>query len=91
MELPNCDVCGLSQTELGALAFSAPIKIDGMDGLWCRKTHICTACTNAAVSDKTKRDHDNDLTPKELKIPDSVEAVTGSAYKRKLAEPEKGK
>jgi len=42
--LPDCDICHQHQTEPGALKISAPRKIDGLEGLWYRKTHVCVRC-----------------------------------------------
>lgn len=44
LTLPNCDICHQKQTQMGALHFSAPRKIEGLDGLWCRKVHVCVKC-----------------------------------------------
>jgi len=42
--LPDCDICHRHQTEPGALRFGPPRKIDGLEGMWCKKIHICVRC-----------------------------------------------
>jgi len=42
--LPDCDICHQHQTEPGAVKISAPRKIDGLEGMWCKKIHICVRC-----------------------------------------------
>lgn len=43
-KLPPCDVCGNEQTEPGAIRFGPPREIKGLDGVWCRKIHVCVKC-----------------------------------------------
>lgn len=44
ISLPECDLCRKPQSELGALRFGPPRKIEGLPGLWCRKLHVCVDC-----------------------------------------------
>lgn len=44
MFLPPCDVCKKPQMEYGALYFEAPIEIEGREGVYCRKIHVCVCC-----------------------------------------------
>ncbi len=44
VSLPDCDVCGEPQMELGALLFGAPKQVNGV---WvATKRHICNKCYN---------------------------------------------
>ena len=47
--VPNCDVCGRVQTELGEVRFGPPTRVEGMDGLWCRKLHVCVSCSSGSA------------------------------------------
>jgi len=47
--LPDCDICHRHQTEPGALKISAPRKIDGLEGMWCQKIHICVRCIKGVI------------------------------------------
>jgi len=47
--LPPCDICGKPQPALGGLRFGPPRRVYDeagarLDGLWCRKTHVCVKC-----------------------------------------------
>jgi len=48
--LPDCDICHQHQTEPGAVKISAPRKIDGLEGMWCKKIHICVDCIKGEVT-----------------------------------------
>lgn len=42
--VPPCDICGKTQTSLGALEFGPPMRLPNESGWWCRKIHVCQAC-----------------------------------------------
>jgi len=46
MDLPDCDICGRKQTELGGLEFGPPRSFPHTEGLWCQKIHRCVDCTS---------------------------------------------
>jgi len=43
--VPDCEVCGAVQTQLGAVLWGPP-KRDGATW-WSRKLHMCAKCYNA--------------------------------------------
>ena len=53
--LPDCDICGNKQIELGALRFSAPVELSGHEGLWCKKTHVCKDCDEISYCSEAER------------------------------------
>lgn len=45
--VPPCDKCGKVQAELGGIEYGPPRTFAGVDGMWCRKLHVCVKCTAA--------------------------------------------
>lgn len=57
--IPPCDKCGCIQTDLGGIEYGPPRTFDGVNGLWCRKLHVCVNCTSAPNASTTKIGYQN--------------------------------